>query len=384
MQAALREVESFEKQEISPDLKVEAWKRFAKAFPENNPYSSKDETLRDHSQARIAHWQSEDERQKQQATLTIRSNVYDDVVYINGVLRGSTKLTVSLSPGTHRVELRKPGYKSVYADITLKPGEQRTVKAELKRKTSQAALQLQQEPSGVWTEPVTGMKFVSVPGGNFRIGDQFGEGGGDEKNNRKITITPFRLGATEVTQGEWKTIMGSNPSKFKGDDRPVENVGWHDVQKFIKKLNSRTGKRFRLPTEAEWEYACREGGRRVRFCNGKDTADPKEMNFTSSSDYKKPYSIVGEDRSETTPVASFAPNSLGLYDMSENVWELTCSERKNPYDGSEQKCSVSASRHSLRGGSWSDSPRWVRAAFRYFNYLPDSRGSGLGFRLARD
>ena len=262
------------------------------------------------------------------------------------------------------------------------------------------------KPEGVWTEPVTGMKFVSVPGGSFRIGDQFGgedeRFDDDEHNNRQITIKPFLLGTTEVTQGQWRAVMSSNPPESKGygdfwravrsspDDHPVEWVHFFDVQKFIKKLNARTGKRFRLPTEAEWEYACREGGRRVRFCNGKDTADPKEMNFHSSSDYKKPYSIVGEYRGETTPVASFAPNSLGLYDMSGNVYEWTCSAYNASYDGSEQECADYASTYSLRGGSWYSIPGWVRAADRGQN--PDSRFTndpvyssvGIGFRLAQN
>jgi len=228
-------------------------------------------------------------------------------------------------------------------------------------------------PEGVWTEPVTGMKFVNVPGGTFEILDR-------EQNRRRITIKPFRLGATEVTQAQWQAVMGSNPSYFKGDDRPVEQVSWNDVQEFIEKLNVLTGKRFRLPTEAEWEYACREGGRKVRFCNGKDIADPSEVNFDARAEYKEAYSVVGAYRGATTPVASFAPNSLGLYDMSGNVWEWTCSA----YYGSEQKCSDSADDlYSLRGGSWYDEPWRVRAADRY-NYSPAFRANRVGFRLARD
>ena len=383
MQAAFAEAKSLDSQQATPRAKVTAWKRFSKAFPEDNPYSSKDETLRDHSQARIAHWQAEEKKQKQQATLTVRSNVYDDEVYINGKLKGSTKLTVTLEPGTYRVELHKTGYKSVYTNITLKPGEQKTVKAELKRKTSQAALRQKQKSSGVWTEPNTGMKFRRIPGGSFRIGDQFGEGNDDEKNHRKITIKRFWLGTMEVTQAQWQAIMGNKPLKFKDDDLPVDTVNWNDVQEFIEHLNALTGKRFRLPSEAEWEYACREGGKKVRYCNGKDIADPSEMNFNGTRKYKKPYSVVGEYRRKITPVASFSPNSLGLYDMSGNVWEWTCSEYKNPYDGSEEKCSFSASRYSLRGGSSSNAPSWVRASNRNL-YYPDVRINFTGFRLALD
>ena len=148
----------------------------------------------------------------------------------------------------------------------------------------------------------------------------------------------------------------------------MEQVSWKDIQQFIKKLNTRTGKRFRLPTEAEWEYACREGGRKVRFCNGKDEASKSGIHY---------------DRRKTKPVASFSPNSLGLYDMSGNVREWTCSEYKRNYHGSEQKCAVSASKYSLRGGSWFFDQRWVRAADRY-NGNPGYRLNYLGFRLARD
>jgi len=234
-----------------------------------------------------------------------------------------------------------------------------------------------------WIEPITGMKFVGVHGGGFQIGDQFGDG----KNRRQITIKPFRLGATEVTQGQWKAIMDSNPSKFKGDDRPVEQVSWVDIQRFIKKFNARHGGkyRFRLPTESEWEYACREGGRKVRFCNGEDIADPSEMNFDSSANYKEPYSHVGEYRQQTTPAGSFPPNSLGLYDMSGNVWEWTCSKYTDRYDGSEERCADQDVLYSLRGGSWNYGPERVRAASRnYFSGYPGHRFYDLGFRLARD
>jgi len=163
--------------------------------------------------------------------------------------------------------------------------------------------------------------------------------------------------------------MGSNPSEFKGDDRPVEQVSWYDIQDFIRKLNARTGKKFRLPTEAEWEYACREGGRKVRYCNGMYTASKSEINYGDS---------------KTKPVASFSPNSLGLYDMSGNVWEWTCSEYQDRYDGSEERCADQADRYSLRGGSWGSFPWGVRAAYRNHHLLPASRNDHIGFRLARD
>ncbi len=158
-------------------------------------------------------------------------------------------------------------------------------------------LQAYLEANSVGTESVTGMKFQKIPGGSFRMGSPSSEHDrGNDETPHTVRVGEFWLGATEVTQAQWQAVMGSNPSHFKGDDRPVEKVSWNDVQVFIKKLNARTGKRFRLPTEAEWEYACREGGRKVRFCNGKDEASKSGIHY---------------GRSKTKPVASFAQNSLG-------------------------------------------------------------------------
>lgn len=228
----------------------------------------------------------------------------------------------------------------------------------------------QQQFESNWTEPTTGMRFRRISGGIFRIGDQFSEGDLDEKPNRRIILKSFYLGVTEVTQAQWKAIMGWNSSRFKGDDRPVEKVSWYNVQEFIEKLNALYGDKhnFRLPTEAEWEYACRERGRKVRYCNGMDQAKKSEIHY---HDYK------------TKPVASFHPNSLGLYDMSGNVWEWTCSNYKDSYDGSEEQCTEQAYRYSLRGGSWSAISKWVRAATRA-DPNPAARAHNLGFRLAID
>ena len=217
MRAAVEQVRGYERRKISAGTKVKAWRRFVTAFSEDNPYSGEDETLRNEAQNQIGHWQAEEEQ---------------------------------------------------FAE-----------EAKHKRQEELTALRQKQESSGVWTEPITGIKFVSVPGGSFEIGDQFGEGDSDEQNHRKITIKPFRLGATEVTQKEWVTIMGSNPSDFKGDGRPVENVSYYDIEEFIKKLNNRTGKKFRLPTEAEWEYACREGGGRCATATAR--MRPVNQRFTT-------------------------------------------------------------------------------------------------------
>jgi len=153
----------------------------------------------------------------------------------------------------------------------------------------------------------------------------------------------------------------------------VEKVSWNGIQEFIRKLNNRTGRRFRLPTEAEWEYAARAGTQTFRYWG--DGIGRNNANCDGCGSRW--------DDSQTAPVGSFGPNAFGLFDMLGNVWEWTCSEYKKPYDGSEQKCAVSVRKYSLRGGSWDYGPRYVRSANR--GYVgPDARHAYLGFRLALD
>ncbi|HJO45710.1 MAG TPA: formylglycine-generating enzyme family protein [SAR324 cluster bacterium] len=231
------------------------------------------------------------------------------------------------------------------------------------------------ENNKVWTEPYTGIKFIQISGGTFEIGNPFGEGDKDEKYKRKITIKPFFLGQTEVTQTEWARLMESNPSRFKGGKYPVEKISIYDVNEFTKKMNELYHGKFlfRLPTEAEWEFACTEGGKKVRFCNGNNNTRNSEIHY---------------GKQQTAPVASYAPNSFGLYDMSGNVWEWTCSEYSPHYNGNEEKCSLDFfQNNAVRGGSWGSKQRGVRASNRnviYGGYGPSDADSHRGFRLARE
>ena len=181
------------------------------------------------------------------------------------------------------------------------------------------------------------------------------------------------MGETEVTQAQWQAIMGSNPSRFRGSDLPVEKVSWNDIQEFIKRLNGRTRKRFRLPTEAEWEYAARAGTRTARYWGDEIGRNNANCDGCGSR----------WDNRQTAPVGSFQPNAFGLHDILGNVSEWTCSEYSNSYDGSEQKCAVSPNSYSLRGGSWGNGPGGVRSAYRGYGG-PDFRYNTLGFRLAQD
>lgn len=231
-------------------------------------------------------------------------------------------------------------------------------------------------------------EMVEVQGGSFDMGctSEQQDCGDDEKPLHSVKVSSFYMGKYEVSQKEWKAVMGKNPSNFKGDNLPVESVSWNDIQGFLRKLNELTGKKYRLPTEAEWEFAARDRGKQVLFGNGSNTADPSQMNFDASASYKKSYSVAGTYRAKTVPVNSFSPNSLGLYNLSGNVWEW-CEDwySADYYKNSPQnnpKNTTTGTDRVLRGGSWSNDPQYLRVADRN-NNPPDDGGSYLGFRLCR-
>ena len=230
---------------------------------------------------------------------------------------------------------------------------------------------------------IEGMVFVK--GGCFQMGDTFGEGDEDERPIHEVCLDDFYIGRYEVTQEEWKKVFSYNPLKFNNcGDCPVERLSWNDTQEFIKALNAKTGRKYSLPTEAQWEYAARERGRKVRFATGKDTISPDEANFDSNKEFKEAYSSSGKYRGKTMPVGSFPPNSLGLYDMSGNALEWVndwygedyygLSSRNNP------KGPSSGSYRVLRGGAWFKRAKYVRASSRN-RFSPSRRPEYLGFRL---
>lgn len=210
------------------------------------------------------------------------------------------------------------------------------------------------------------------------------KGRGDEEVQHAVTVKDFYMGKYEVTQSEWVKVMGNNPSRFNNCDQcPVENVSWNDVRAYIKKLNVQTGKKYRLPTEAEWEYAAREGGKNVRFGNGKYIADPAEMNFDAKTYGDYVYAKKGTYRAKTTPVGSFQPNALGLYDMSGNVWEW-CSDWYGDYRTTTQTNPTGPEKGTyrvIRGGSWFLEAKLCRVSSRTGD-TPLNRSDYLGFRLA--
>jgi hypothetical protein len=215
-------------------------------------------------------------------------------------------------------------------------------------------------------------RLISIPDGSFKMGN--GSGDSTENPVRTVRINGFRIGETEVTQKQWQLVMGSAPSYFKGcDNCPVDNVSWNDIQYFFKKLNKQTGLRFRLPSEAEWEYACRSAGKDEKYCGGDD--ESKLAWYGSNSDEK------------THSVAQKQANSLGLYDMSGNVWEWTQDCWHDSYDGASSNGqaweSGSCAQRILRGGSWIGVAGSLSSTGRFGSSA--AKGSrNFGFRVAQD
>ena len=235
-----------------------------------------------------------------------------------------------------------------------------------------------------WTDPVTGMEFVWVPKGCFQMGSPASEANrdSDEKQHEVCLSNGYWLGKYEVTQGEWEKVMGNNPSHFKscGDRCPVEKVSWDDVQRFIGKLDSKSGKRFRLPTEAEWEYAAR-ARTTTPFSFGK-TIGTDQVNYDGNYPYGN--GRKGEYREKTMTVGSLPGNAWGLHEMHGNVWEWV-QDWYGDYPSNAVTDPTGARSGSLRvfrGGSWVIYAQFCRSANRYRNE-PGFRRSDLGFRLAR-
>jgi formylglycine-generating enzyme required for sulfatase activity len=212
------------------------------------------------------------------------------------------------------------------------------------------------------------LEMVYIPGGTFQMG---GREDSSEQPVHQVTVKPFFIGKYVITQEQWQAVMGNNPSHFKGAKRPVEQVLWQDAVEFCAKLSQKTGKNYRLPSEAEWEYACR-AGTTTPFYFG-ETITPDLVNY----DGYQPYASApkGLYRGETTLVGNFPPNAFGLYDMHGNVWEL-CSDRlESSWEtgGSDDRVP--------RGGSWGNHAVHCRSAYRIGNALGNYY-STFGFRVA--
>jgi formylglycine-generating enzyme required for sulfatase activity len=255
------------------------------------------------------------------------------------------------------------------------------------------------------TAQIAPNNMVLIKSGTFTMGSPSNE---PERNDNEIqhqvTVNGFYMGKYEVTQKEYQEIIGTNPSRFKRDNLPVENVSWYDAIEYCNKRSQKEGlttaytiyknlndtnntngtdnvewtvalnenaNGYRLPTDAEWEYACR-AGTTTPFSTGNNiTTD--QANYNGNEPYNN--NAKGKNRGKTTPVGNFAPNAWGLYDMHGNVWEWC-------WDSPVPTRAVSGTYHVVRGGSWNFSAGYIRSAFRAYTYS-SLRGENLGFRLVR-
>ena len=234
----------------------------------------------------------------------------------------------------------------------------------MKLKTWVAALPL--AALGPAFAQVPAIETVRVAAGCFAMGSESGE-----KHERPVLrqcVKDFDIGKTEVTQAQWRAVMGGNPSRFQGDTQPVEMVSWNDAQEFLRRLNAAGGGSWRLPTEAEWEYACRSGGKAETYAGTDAAAALSDIAWFNKA----------EAGNMTHPVATKQANGLGLHDMSGNVWEWTQDAFVTPYGGDRPE-----PKYVIRGGSWDGKANYVRCAIRN-RYEPERRDPRIGLRVVRD
>ena len=312
-----------------------------------------------------------------QGNLSVNYKPFGADVYIDGNKVGqSPRVFNGLLVGNHKVEIKKDGYGTDSKQVNILESQTATLAGMLTTNSSSSVVSGVSSSGNTITIPVKdgiSIDIVRVEAGTFTMGatPEMKNPWDDEKPTHQVTLTnDYYIGKYEVTQALWQAVMGSNPSNFKGDNLPVENVSWNDCQEFLSKLNSITGKTFRLPTETEWEYAAR--------CGMKS----KGCQYSGSKNISDVAWYTDNSGSKTHSVGSKQANELGIYDMSGNVWEW-CQDRYGRYDSSSQvnpTGAISGSDRVIRGGCWYCTARSCRSSCRSYN-APDDRNDNLGLRL---
>ena len=301
-----------------------------------------------------------------QGNLSVNFKPFGSDVYVDGVKVGqSPRVFNGVLVGNHNVEIRKSGYATSRQTVTISEGQTASISGSLTSSTSSSSANtLSSSGSSLSGNALTipvkngiNIEMVKVEAGSFNMGatPEMKKSADTEKPVHRVTLTNnYYIGKYEVTQALWQAVMGSNPSNFKGDDLPVEMVTWNDCQDFISKLNAMTGKRFRLPSEAEWEYAARGGNksRGYQYIGSNTIGDVAWYGDNSGS--------------KTHAVGTKQPNELGIYDMAGNVLEW-CQDWYGSYNSSPQvnpTGAASGSRRVDRGGSWLNFAWNCRTSYR--------------------
>ena len=296
------------------------------------------------------------------APVTFTSNVSGAQLYLDGVLLGPANGTYDVAFGSHTIVCKASGKKDLTKNITISQTDiNRTVDCRFGATPK--------------TIKVKGVSFdmIKVEGGTFTMGATSEQGGyaeNDENPAHQVTLSDYYIGETEVTQALWQAVMGSNPSSFKGNSNPVESVSWDACQEFIRKLNSLTGRTFRLPTEAEWEFAARGGN------------ESKGYKYSGSNSIDNVAWYTSNSSSKTHAVKNKSPNELGIYDMSGNVLEW-CQDWYGFYSSNAQtnpKGPLGGFDRVLRGGDWSILAGYCRVSRRSC-YSPGYGYDYIGLRL---
>ena len=311
-----------------------------------------------------------------QGNLSVNYKPFGADVYVDGKKLGqSPRVFNGLLVGNHQVEVRKDGYATDRKTISISEGQTASITGILASNAVASSSSSMSSGSNTISIPVKNgisIEMVKVEAGTFMMGatSEMKDPYDWEKPVHQVTLTnDYYMGKYEVTQALWQAVMGNNPSRFKGENLPVETVNWNECQEFITKLNSMTGRKFRLPTEAEWEYSAR-GGKKSRGYQYSGSSYISDVAWYDGG-------------SKTHPVGTKQANELGIYDMSGNVWEW-CSDWYSSYSSSSQTNptgSDSGSRRVDRGGGWGNGARRCRLSCRNYD-TPDYRDCFLGLRLA--
>ena len=236
------------------------------------------------------------------------------------------------------------------------------------------------------------LNLVRIPGGDFMMGAPESEedGWSSQRPVHRVAVPEFWMGQYAVTQAQWDALMDNNPSRFKGPKRPVDTMSWHDAIAFCQRLSDRTGKDYRLPSEAEWEYACRAGTTTQFHFGSVLTVAVANYHSTAIPSGEGPWAVSrGPWREETVPVGSLSANAFGLHEMHGNVWEWCADDYFKSYEGAPSDGSAWLGSEAvdgfpadkvLRGGSWIASPWTCRSAER-LSFSPENRDAAVGFRV---